>query len=317
MEKSLRNQTLSCTPPEIAHYRKLLKHIEYPVSCEQILDKIINQDSFSTFEYLPHNFVNLLFLDPPYNISKTFNSIYFGRKDDTIYTNWFRDLIKKIKPTLKVDASIYVCADWRSSALMYPVLKEYFVVQNRITWEREKGRGSKNNWKNNLEDIWFCSNSKHYYFNAAVVKLKKRVIAPYRENGKPKDWEETAGGGFRLTAPSNIWSDITIPFWSMRENTHHPTQKSEKLLAKIILASSKEHDIIFDPFLGSGTTAVVAKKLNRYFVGIEIDIEYCCWALKRLHIAASNKDIQGYTSGVFWERNSKPAQNKMNNRQSL
>jgi site-specific DNA-methyltransferase (adenine-specific) len=144
-----------------------------------------------------------------------------------------------------------------------------------------------------------------YCFNVEAVKIKRRVIAPYRsENGEPKDWEETQDGNYRLTHPSNLWSDITIPFWSMPENTDHPTQKPEKLIAKLVLASSRPNDLVFDPFLGSGTTAVVARKLNRHFCGIELNREYCGWAAKRLLQASTDKTIQGYADGVFWERNS-------------
>ena len=89
----------------------------------------------------------------------------------------------------------------------------------------------------------------------------------------------------------------------MPENTDHPTQKPEKLLAKIILSSTNKGDVVFDPFLGSGTTAVVAKKLGRKFVGIEVDEYYCCLAEKRLELAEKDKRIQGYEDGVFWERN--------------
>lgn len=130
-------------------------------------------------------------------------------------------------------------------------------------------------------------------------------LRPYTDkNGDPKDWERAVeGGGFRLTYPSNLWTDITVPFWSMPENTDHPTQKPEKLLAKIILASTNPGDVILDPFLGSGTTSVVAKKLGRRFVGIEIDRFYCCLAEKRLGTADTDKSIQGYQDGVFWERN--------------
>lgn len=88
----------------------------------------------------------------------------------------------------------------------------------------------------------------------------------------------------------------------MPENTAHPTQKPEKLIAKLILASSNENDIILDTFLGSGTTSVTAKKLNRHYIGIEQNEQYCVWAEKRLEQADSNKNIQGYT-GIFWERN--------------
>jgi len=111
-------------------------------------------------------------------------------------------------------------------------------------------------------------------------------------------------GNFRLTAPSNLWTDLTVPFWSMPENTIHPTQKPEKLLAKIILASTNENDSVLDPFAGSGTTAVVAKKLNRNFVAIEADENYCLLAEKRLDLAEKDKAVQGFSDGVFWERNS-------------
>lgn len=132
-------------------------------------------------------------------------------------------------------------------------------MRNRITWQREKGRGAKANWKNGMEDIWYATNSDQFTFHLDAVKIRKKVIAPYRVDGKPKDWMESAEGNYRDTCPSNFWDDITIPFWSMAENTAHPTQKSEKLIAKIMLASSSEGDVVFDPFLGSGTTSVVAK----------------------------------------------------------
>ena len=148
--------------------------------------------------------------------------------------------------------------------MIFPVLEKHLHVRNRITWEREKGRGAKANWKNNTEDIWFFTVGEEYHFDIEAVKVKRRVIAPYRnENGAPKDWQESANRNYRITHPSNIWSDITVPFWSMPENTEHPTQKPEKLVAKLILASSRPADIVFDPFLGSGTTVVVAKKLGR------------------------------------------------------
>jgi site-specific DNA-methyltransferase (adenine-specific) len=89
----------------------------------------------------------------------------------------------------------------------------------------------------------------------------------------------------------------------MPENTDHPTQKPEKLLAKIILASSKSGDLVFDPFNGSGTTTVVAKKLGRQYLGVEGEEIFCCYAQKRLDLADRDRTIQGYADGVFWERN--------------
>src|SRR5262249_55157597 len=143
-----------------------------------------------------------------------------------------------------------------------------------------------------------------FAFDVDAVKLRRKVLAPYRDaDGRPKDWSDSDEGNTRLTHPSNLWTDLTVPFWSMAENTDHPTQKPEKLLAKLILASSRVGELVLDPFLGSGTTSVVAKKLGRRYVGIEIDNMYCCLAEKRLAMADEDRGIQGYAQGVFWERN--------------
>jgi len=99
----------------------------------------------------------------------------------------------------------------------------------------------------------------------------------------------------------------------MPENTDHPTQKSEKLIAKLILASSKPGDIVLDPFLGTGTSSVVAKKLGRRYLGIELDEEYCLMAEKRLELAERDGRIQGFHDGIFWERNSQPTSREQAN----
>jgi len=280
------------------------------VSAAEITNKTVNQDLFQVLDFLPPRFVDLLFIDSPYNLSKEFGVAFFKEMTAEQYASWFSSWFSRLLPILKPTASVYICGDWWSSGVIQSVVEKHLIIRNRITWEREKGRGAKSNWKNCSEDIWFCTVSKDFYFNADAVRLKRRVIAPYRDpNGNPKDWEQTENGDFRWTSPSNVWTDLTVPFWSMPENTDHPTQKPEKLLAKIILASSREDDLVFDPFLGSGTTSVVAKKLERRYCGVEIDAEYCCLAEKRLEMAEADKTIQGYADGVFWERNTLGSQN--------
>ncbi len=274
-----------------------------PVDIGSILDKTILGDTLSVIPMLPHKFVDLLIVDPPYNLDKDFHGNRFKRITDDLYEQYTSRWVEAVVPLLKPNASIYVCCDWRSSSVIENVLKKYFLIQNRITWQREKGRGALSNWKNCMEDIWFATVSKNFTFNVEAVKVRRRVVAPYKVNGHPKDWEETEDGNFRNTYPSNFWDDISIPYWSMSENTEHPTQKAEKLLAKLILASSNEGDVVFDPFLGSGTTSVTAKKLKRHFVGIEISEQYWVWAEKRLEMAECDTSIQGYADGVFWERN--------------
>lgn len=270
---------------------------------DELINKTILGDTFQVMNLLPKESFDLVIADPPYNLTKDYHGMTFIKRTAEAYEEYTRKWLSLVAPLLKKTGSIYVCCDWETSLIIGRVLGEFFDVRSRITWQREKGRGATANWKNGLEDIWFATKSDNYYFNLDAVKIKKKVIAPYRVNGQPKDWDETKDGNYRDTCPSNFWDDITIPFWSMAENTAHPTQKPEKLIAKIMLASSKENDLVFDPFLGSGTTSVVAKKLGRRFIGIEANVQYCVWAEKRLEMADDDKSIQGYVDGVFWERN--------------
>ncbi len=302
-KRAERNRTLNISAGEISRYKERLIRLQRPAKVGDILNKTICQDIFDAAEFLPQGFADLLFIDPPYNLDKKFNGKSFRKKALEDYAGWVDEWLSKLIKILKPTASIYICSDWRSSTAVYAVAEKYFKVRNRITWEREKGRGALSNWKNCSEDIWFCTMSDKFTFNVDAVKIKRKVIAPYTENGRPKDWEKSEKGNFRLTFPSNMWTDLTVPFWSMPENTEHPTQKPEKLLAKIILASSKAGDVVFDPFCGSGTTSAAAKKLGRNFVGVEMDEMYCCLAEKRLALADLDKSIQGYSEGIFRERN--------------
>jgi len=264
----------------------------------------ILSDCLEAAELLKPGSVDLLILDPPYNLNKRFGDSSFSRRAVGEYTDWLGNVIDRLLPLLTPTATVYICGDWHTSTSIYTAAAARLQVRNRITWEREKGRGAQANWKNSSEDIWFCTVGREYTFNVEQVKLRRRVIAPYRNgDGTPKDWAETEAGNFRDTHPSNLWTDITIPFWSMPENTDHPTQKSEKLIAKLLLASSNAGDLVLDPFLGSGTTSVVAKKLGRRYVGIEKVEEYAMLAEKRLRMTDADNNIQGYADGVFWERN--------------
>ena len=317
-ERAGRNRTLTVLPEEIETLRKQITYIDGLKSRKDYLNKTINGDLIEVLPILPDEFADLIIIDPPYNLSKKFNGLNFNAMSDDKYESyldsWLPEVCKKLKP----NGSLYLCGDWKCTSSLQRALEKNLTVMNRITWQREKGRGAKSNWKNGMEDIWFAvKNPRDYYFDVETVKMKRKVIAPYKIDGKPKDWEECDSGNFRITYPSNFWDDISIPFWSMPENTDHPTQKPEKLYAKLVLASSKKGDVVFDPFLGSGTASVVAKKLGRNFCGIELNEEYCLWAAKRLLRAETEKEIQGYKDNVFWERNSLNEQNKNGKNENL
>ena len=311
-----RNRTITLSQEEIPELKKQILTFEQlkslanssdsKIEFKSIENKTLNCDLLEALKFLPDEFADLIIIDPPYNLTKNFNGTKFNARSDESYdeylATWFPEVCRKLKPS----GSLYICGDWKCTSSLQRAVEKELTILNRITWQREKGRGAKSNWKNGMEDIWYAvKNPDDYYFDVEAVKIKRKVIAPYKVDGKPKDWQESEEGNFRLTYPSNFWDDISIPFWSMPENTDHPTQKPEKLYAKLILASSKENDIVFDPFLGSGTASVTAKKLGRRFVGIELNEEYSLLAQKRLNKADDDKSIQGYSDGVFWERNAK------------
>lgn len=303
-EKAPRNKTITLSNSEIKEYLKKTVVLKASAEVDEVINQTLHQDALKAMDLLPDGFVDLMIVDPPYNLTKNFGDSTFKEMGLEEYKKWLDKWLQKTLHVLKDNASVYICSDWRTSIAIPEVAGKYFVLRNRISWEREKGRGAKDNWKNCLEDIWFFTKGKEYTFNIEAVKVQKPVIAPYRDAaGKPKDWVEQGNEKFRLTHPSNIWTDISIPFWSMPENTPHPTQKPEKLIAKLILASSNKGDVVFDPFLGSGTTSVTAKKLGRQFVGIEREKEYAAIAIKRLEDAEKNKDIQGFNNGIFKSRN--------------
>lgn len=282
--KAPRNRGVFLTPDDFKKYiPDTLPDGSEQIAIEQTIDRIFNSDAITGMARLPEASFDLIFADPP----------YFGREKDfgegtnkmslDEYAVWSEQWIKQAMRLLKPQGSMYVCCDWRFAGLLQNILSKYLTIKNRITWLREKGRGGRRNWKEDMEDIWFAVKGEKYTFNLDAVKLRKPIVAPYRDgNKRPKDWNENAGEPYRYTCPPNIWLDAVVPFWSMPEDTSHPAQKPEKLVERIVLASSNPGDKVFDPFMGSGTTAVASKRLGRSFTGFELNGEYVRLALKRL-----------------------------------
>ncbi|HEY3226002.1 MAG TPA: site-specific DNA-methyltransferase [Planctomycetota bacterium] len=268
-----RNRTLFLETGDESRFRPL------PLP-DRPVEGIFVGDAADFLSRLEPGSVQLFFTDPPYNKGKDFGNNRDRRAD---YESWTARWLDLARRALAPDGSVYVCSSWERSGLFQRLLEERFVVRNRITWKRDKGRGARANWKNNHEDVWFATAGDRYTFNLDAVKVRKAVIAPYRDaSGHPKDWTESTDGRHRMTHPSNIWTDLCVPFWSMRENTPHPTQKPERLVERVLQASSRPGDLVVDPFLGSGTAAVVARRLGRRFSGVDLNPDFVRLAMKRL-----------------------------------
>ena len=208
----------------------------------------------------------LVFADPPYGDDNPWGWVPLARE------------------VLADNGSLYVCCQWPNSHQYAQALKDCdFKVQNRITWKRTKGRGAKRNFKSVSEDIWFATKGNNYTFHVERVMDKKFVKATYKNtDGTPRGWErDEKGRAFRWTHPGNVW-EYTVPFWNMPEYRKHPHQKPEALVERIVLASSEVGDLVVDPFVGSGTTAAVCKRLGRDFVGFEVDSKWVKVARERV-----------------------------------
>ncbi len=251
--------------------------------------KIYHSDCLISNNFIKPNSVNLFFTDPPY-YTTTIDWDTQWKTNEEYYT-WCKKWIKNMYIQLNDTGSAYVCCQWQHSGMYQVMLQEAgFNILNRITWKRDKGRGSSTNWKQMHEDIWFVSKSKKYTFNIDEVKIEKKVIAPYKdENGNPKDWWVNEDGEkVRLTHPGNLWETFSIPFWSSKEVRSyaktkrtpdnkfekHNTQKPKDLVKRCITASSNKNDLVVDYFGGSGTTLIASKELDRNCVIFEKNDTY-------------------------------------------
>ena len=236
--------------------------------------KVINGDCIKELQKLKESSIDLIFADPPYNLSnKKFQTVKSGKYEECNKGEWDeindpynfnKAWIKECIRVLKDDGTLWISGTLHNHPLVGVILKELDLwIINDVIWFKRNAPPllSSNRLAPATELIWVASKSKKYFFN---YKLAKEL-----------------NGGKQMR---NLW-DLT----AARHITKHPTEKPEKLLDRIIQIASNEGDIVLDPFLGSGTTAVVADRLNRKYIGVELDKDY--YKIAKQRIKDSNRQL--------------------------
>ena len=211
--------------------------------------------------------IDCIIADIPYNINFDKNT-------------WDKDFFldcELLYKVLKPGGNLILFQGWSNVCETKQELDKYFTIQNWIAWDRIKGRGAKYNFVSTREDILWYTKGKNFTYNPQVSNIKKKTGGMGKKNG-----EENR----KLT---NVWYDISpIVPWS-KEKVAHPTQKPIQLMERCVKLWSNEGDTILDFTMGSGSTGVACKNLNRNFIGIEIDKDYFEIAKNRLQVEDVNE----------------------------
>ena len=239
--------------------------------------KIINEIWENELPKLESESIDLIIIDPPYLTTKE-----KWDKKETVNL----ELSKELFRIANFSCSLYVWCGIgeKSQSLMrwFPIFKEHWYFKDLITWKKQRGIGMRRGWLYTREELmWFVKDNKKFVWNKNnQYGVERRIRDGGKDKIKPSQTGKFAKSIFKRL--SNVWIDISEQSFNVVDDIMHFTPKPEKAIERIILAHTKEGDTILDCFLGSGTTAVVAKKLNRNCIGIEKELEYCEIANQRI-----------------------------------
>jgi len=245
--------------------------------------KIIKGDSLEVLSNeVADNSIDLVFVDPPYNIGKNFNGLKDKWIADEYYLNWCYQWIDLCIKKLKSNGSMYVMTSTQFMPYFDIFIQKRLNILSRIVWYYDSsGVQAKKHYGSMYEPILFCvKDSNNYTFNANDILIEaktgaKRKLIDYRKN-PPQVYNSEK-------VPGNVWEFSRVRY-RMDEYENHPTQKPIALLERIIKASSNVEDVVLDPFSGTFTTSFVAQQLGRKSIGIELQEDYVKIGLRRLKL---------------------------------
>lgn len=249
-------------------------------------------DNLMVLQQLPPESIDIVYLDPPFFTNRTHTTAQHHFSDEwqnlSTYIHWLYERVAAIHKLMKPTATIYLHCDWHADAyIRVEILDKIFGYPNylnQIVWHYVMGSSAQRNWGRKYDTIyWYAKNHNKYHFDLAAIKT------PYNPETIARSQRGEARYKTQLTEqdgknPGNVWIDIHPVQGNSRESWHYPTQKPEKLLQRLLLAASREGDVLLDPFVGSGTSLVVAQQLNRQWIGIDESQEAIALCKKRLII---------------------------------
>jgi site-specific DNA-methyltransferase (adenine-specific) len=252
-------------------------------------NKVFNIDFLAN--QLDNNSVDAIITDPPYLI----NYKDWDNQAEDFHSMWLSECYRVLKPGGTIWSFMAHCSrdgETFISYEYYKLLKLFFNVdlRNSVVWARQKGRGASKHLKSQREDIFYATKAGgNVTYNP--LKMLREVVTPYVKDGKPRGWFlDENGKRVRWTGLGNVWTYTAPQYNSKADKQIHPAQKPVMLMDRLIRLSSKEGDLILDPFIGSGTTAIACKLSNRNFVGFEKDMNI----YKQCEARINDFDIKNY-----------------------
>lgn len=237
------------------------------------------EDALAGLARIPDGAIDLLIADPPYGLGKD-----YGNDSDKLesvqYLQWMEQWIDAALPKLKANASLYIFLTWRYAPEVFVLLKQRLTMMNEIIWDRRvpsMGGGTRR-FSSVHDTIGFFVKARDYHFDLDAVRI------PYDAETKKARSRSIFVGAKWLELgynPKDVWS-VSRLHREHRERADHPTQKPLEIVERMVRASCPPGGVVLDPFLGSGTSAVAAKRCGRDFVGFELNREYCALIEQRL-----------------------------------
>jgi site-specific DNA-methyltransferase (adenine-specific) len=243
------------------------------------VNQVFCEDALAGLARIPDGSIDLILTDPPYNLGKDYGNAS-DQQSVEAYLAWTEQWIDAAIPKLKPNGSLYIFLTWRFAPEIFVMLKKRMTMMNEIIWDRRVPSmgGSVRSFSSVHDTIGFFARRKDYYFDLDAVRI------PYDAETKKARSRSIFVGAKWLEVgynPKDVWS-VSRLHREHPERADHPTQKPLEIIERMVKASCPPGGVVLDPFMGSGTTAIAAKRLGRQYTGFELNPDYCAIIAERL-----------------------------------